>query len=98
MTRRFPLLIGVAGLAAIGATYVALAHRVVGAATESWYQLVERRMAVDRAALIPAEGTRWFGMYRPELPWRAAAMKAVDDRLNASAIGSPARYEEQRRA
>lgn len=72
---------GVGGLFGVVLAYGTLAHPVVGAIAEAWYQKVERRFVSDRDGLVPPRGARWFGMYRPELPWNYARFNQIGAEL-----------------
>ena len=61
--------------------YLRLAHPVAQAIAEEWYQQVERRLVADRRRLVPPSGTRWFGMYRPELPWDYGRFRQIGAEL-----------------
>jgi len=79
--RRFAPFLGVGGLLVIVLAYRRLATPVVGAVAEAWYQKVERRFVSDRDQLVPPQGARWFGMYRPELPWNYTRFSQIGTEL-----------------
>ncbi|MGC4091528.1 MAG: glycosyl hydrolase [Polyangiaceae bacterium] len=69
MIRRFPVSFGALALSGIVASYVAARHSIARAAERAFYVQVEQRLTQSGRAFGPSAGERWFGMYRPELPW-----------------------------
>jgi len=80
--RRHPLVFFILSLVLSGFVYQQVMHKATYWVNERWFDLVERRFVQDRAALAPANGTRWFGMYRPEVPWDYSRYYTVADSLH----------------
>ena len=81
MIRKHPLVFFLLWLVVSGIVYGAFMHKATHWVNERWFDLVERRFVQDRSALLPEAGARWFGMYRPELPWDYARYYTVADSL-----------------
>jgi hypothetical protein len=81
MIRKHPFASFLLVLLASGLAYALLMHRATAWVNERWFDLVERRFVVDRSTLKPEPGERWFGMYRPELPWDYARYYTVAESL-----------------
>lgn len=84
MIRRHPFASFLLVLLVSGLAYARFMHKATAWVNERWFQLVERRLVVDRSTLAPASGERWFGMYRPELPWDYARYYTVAESLGVS--------------
>jgi len=68
MIRRYPLVWGFLALVMLCALYANSKTVVYNSLRNLWFTEVSRRYVEDRSQLLQ-DTSRYFGMYRPELPW-----------------------------
>lgn len=84
LVRRFPVTAFLSFLLLSGLVYQVFMHKATAAVNELWFDHVESRLVEDRSSLKPAPGARFFGLYRPELPWDYGRYYTVAESLRTA--------------